>query len=557
MTSPSRIGRYRIVDVLGRGAMGVVYRGRDEGLDRDAAVKVVRTEALDDESRAMFLKEARAAARLQHPNIVTVYELGEEEGVPFLAMELLAGQDLQRAMRDRAFADPLAALAVTEQVLSGLGHAHLRGIVHRDMKPSNVFLHDGAHVKILDFGVARIGEGLTVTGRVVGTPHYMSPEQVRAEPVDGRTDLFSAALMFYEMVTGAKAYRAASAVSVMFQIVHEDADLSRLPPTPRGEALRRVLRRALARDRADRHPNAAALAADLATAVRSYEGETAFPPEPPILGETLMTALPEIEEETPAPAVRTPAPVPPVGVAPASEPELELAHADALPDAAPEWELPSPQLAIATKEALPRGPAPAPSSTAATAAFVAAVLAALLLASGGIWWWTSRGRAPRAPERGPATVVAEPTLPAPTPTVEPTSLAVAPPPGSTPLTAAPAASTPPRPAPSAAATAARPIDTDARLARAESLYEAGHLTAALADVRAVLKVSPDHEAARYLQDDILLDLAVEQHLKRGYEALAAGDRATARREAEAGLALKPNESRLGGLLRDLERQGSK
>ena len=245
MTLPPRIGRYRIVDLLGQGAMGVVYRGRDESLDRDAAVKVIRGEALDDESRAMFQKEARAAARLQHPNIVTVYEMGEEEGAPYLAMELLAGQDLQRAMRDREFADPLAALAVTEQVLAGLGHAHARGIVHRDMKPSNVFVHDGAHVKVLDFGVARLGEALTVTGRVVGTPHYMSPEQVRAAPIDGRTDLFSAALMFYEMVTGTKAYRAASAVSVMFQIVNEDADLSRLPPTPRGEALRRVLRLSL------------------------------------------------------------------------------------------------------------------------------------------------------------------------------------------------------------------------------------------------------------------------------------------------------------------------
>jgi eukaryotic-like serine/threonine-protein kinase len=554
MSLPPRIGRYRIVEVLGQGAMGVVYRGRDEGLDREAAVKVIRGEALDDESRAMFQKEARAAARLQHPNIVTVYEMGEEEGAPFLAMELLAGQDLQRAMRDRAFADPLAALAVTEQVLSGLGHAHARGIVHRDMKPSNVFVHDGAHVKILDFGVARLGEALTVTGRVVGTPHYMSPEQVRAEPVDGRTDLFSAALMFYEMVTGAKAYRASSAVSVMFQIVHEDADLSRLPPTPRGEALRRVLRRALARDRAERHPNAAALGADLALAVRSYEGATAFPPEPPIGGETLMeSALPEIEEVPPAAVVPPPAPaVRP----PAAEPDLRLSHAAEIPDAAPEWELPSPQLAIATKEALPRGLPAETSSTAATAAFVAAVLAALLLASGGIWWWTSRGRAPRAPREAPATVVAEPTLPAAPPTAEPTSVTVAPPPVATPPTTAPTAppaSIPLRPVPSAAATASGPVDVDARLQRAEALFEAGHLTAALAETRAVLKVAPDHEAARYLQDDILLDLSVEQHLKRAYEALAAGDRAAARREAEAGLALKPNESRLVKLMRDLER----
>ena len=542
MSLPARIGRYRIVEILGQGAMGVVYRGRDEGLDRDAAVKVVRGEALDEESRAMFQKEARAAARLQHPNIVTVYEMGEEMGAPFLAMELLAGLDLQRAMRDRAFADPLAALAVTEQVLSGLGHAHARGIVHRDMKPSNVFVHDGAHVKILDFGVARLGEALTVTGRVVGTPHYMSPEQVRADQVDGRTDLFSTALMFYEMVTGAKAYRAASAVSVMFQIVHEEADLSRLPPTPRGDALRRVLRRALARDRAERHPNAAALGADLALAVRSYEGETAFPPEPPLLGATLMeSALPEIEEVSRA--VVVPAPAPAVA-APAGEPELPLSHADEIPAAAPDWELPSPQLAIATKEALPRDPAPASSGPGPGLAL--AILAALLAAAGGIWMVAGRSRAalPRPTpattllETVPATVAPEATAPAvvpdaPTPTAVPSSTPVA--------------------RPSGPATPAAPVDVAARLQRAEALFEAGHLTAALAEARAVLKAAPDHEAARYLQDDILLDLAFEQHLKRAYEALSAGDPATARREAEQGLALKPSESRLATLMREIER----
>jgi tRNA A-37 threonylcarbamoyl transferase component Bud32 len=549
MKLPPRIGRYRIVELLGQGAMGVVYRGRDEGLDRDAAVKVIRGEALDDESRAMFQKEARAAARLQHPNIVTVYEMGEEEGAPYLAMELLAGHDLQRAMRDRSFADPLAALAVTEQVLAGLGHAHARGIVHRDMKPSNVFVHDGAHVKVLDFGVARLGEALTVTGRVVGTPHYMAPEQVRADQVDGRTDLFAAALMFYEMVTGAKAYRAGSAVSVMFQIVHEDADLSRLPPTPRGEALRRVLRRALARDREERHPNAAALAADLATAVRSYEGETAFPQEPPVLGETLMeSALPAIEEVPPA--VVVPAPVP-VAAAPAGEPELELSHADEVPAGSPDWERPSPQLAVATKEALPRNPAPSSANApGAVASFVATVLVGLALAGAGVWWWTAR--APRAVDHATPPATADPSEPTPT-AAGPTRTAASAP-AVVPSVPTPAAAPSGTPAsrPPVAATPRAPVDVPGRLQRAEALFEAGHLTAALAEARAVLKAAPDHEAARYLQDDILLDLAVEQHLKRAYEALSAGDPARARREAEAGLALKPTESRLATVMREIE-----
>jgi serine/threonine-protein kinase len=566
MTAPQRIGRYRILDVLGQGAMGVVYRGRDEGLDRDAAVKVIRGESLDDESRAQFQKEARAAARLQHPHIVTIYEMGEEGEMPFMAMELLDGQDLQRSMRDGTLSDPLAALAVAEQVLSGLGHAHARGIVHRDMKPSNVFLHGGASVKVLDFGVARLGEGMTMTGRIVGTPHYMSPEQVRADHVDGRTDLFSTALMFYEMVTGAKAYRPGSAVSVMFQIVHEDADLSRLPATPRGEAVRRVLRRALARDRNERYPDAAALGAALADAVRSHEGATAFAPEPAIGGATMIeSALPELEVAEPA------QPVPPLPRAAAplprrveDTPELELTTTYDEPATEPEWELQSPQLAVATREALPRSPAPPSRVTAAAAAFVATVLTGLTLTAGGIWWWTSRPARPVDGRMTPATAVSEPTpgaanvpaatAPRTTATTAPTTPPVAP------ALAASAATAPAETAPPTLRAAAvpppapaGPVDVRSRLDRADALFQSGHLGAALAEARAVLRQEPANEEAQYLVDDIVLDLAVEKHLKDARAALARGDRTAARREAEEGLALKPNESRLAALVRELDR----
>jgi serine/threonine-protein kinase len=571
MTAPQRIGRYRILDVLGQGAMGVVYRGRDEVLDRDAAVKVIRGESLDDESRGQFQKEARAAARLQHPHIVTIYEMGEEGEMPFMAMELLDGQDLQRSMRDGTLSDPLAALAVVEQVLSGLGHAHARGIVHRDMKPSNVFLHGGASVKVLDFGVARLGEGMTMTGRIVGTPHYMSPEQVRADHVDGRTDLFSTALMFYEMVTGAKAYRPGSAVSVMFQIVHEDADLSRLPATPRGEAVRRVLRRALARDRNERYPDAGALGAALADAVRSYRGATAFAPEPAIGGATMIeSALPELEVAEPAaqpePAVRAAAPLP---RRVEEVPELELTTTYDEPATEPEWELPSPQLAVATREALPRSPAPSSRVTAAAAAFVATVLTGLTLTAAGIWWWTSRPARPVDGRVTPATAVSEPppapatsapaaTAPRTTAAPAPTTPSVAP--TVAPALAASAATTPAETAPTTLraaavppAASAGPVDVRSRLDRADALYQSGHLGAALAEARAVLRQEPGNEEAQYLVDDIVLDLAVEKHLKDARAALARGDRAAARREAEEGLALKPNESRLTALVRELDR----
>ncbi|MET0553799.1 MAG: protein kinase [Vicinamibacteria bacterium] len=554
MKLPPRIGRYRIVDLLGQGAMGVVYRGRDEGLDRDAAVKVIRGEALDDESKAQFQKEARAAARLQHPHIVTIYEMGEEGEMPFLAMELLDGQDLQRCMREGTLTDPLAALSVAEQVLSGLGHAHARGIVHRDMKPSNVFLHGGGQAKILDFGVARLGEGLTVTGRIVGTPHYMSPEQVRADQADGRSDLFSTALMFYEMVTGAKAYRPGSAVSVMFQIVHEDADLSRLPATPRGDALRRVLRRALARDRAERYPDAAALGAALADAVRSYGGATAFAPEAALQGETFVeSALPELD--LPPPAAE---PAPAAASAPAPELDLELTETYDEPAAAPEWDLPSHQLAIATREALPRNPAPSSTGTsAAVASFAVTVLVGLTAAGAGIWWWTARGRPADGPRTPAATVVTEPTpapVAAPTSTSPPVAAVAAPAPSA--AAGAPAAAPPPetlRPAALPPAASAGPVDVRARLDRADQLFQSGHLGAALAEARVVLRQEPGNEEAQYLVDDIVLDLGVEKHLKDARAALARGDRGAARREIDEGLALKPNESRLSALARELER----
>ena len=174
MGVPERIGRYQVLGELGQGAMGTVYRGRDEMLDRDVAVKVMSKGLADADARARFLREARAAAKLQHPNIVVIYELGEHEGAPFMVLELLEGVDLQRAIDGGIRPDPRATLPVVLQLLAGLGHAHEHGIVHRDVKPSNVFLPFGRPAKIMDFGVARLaGLGTTTAGVVVGTPNYM------------------------------------------------------------------------------------------------------------------------------------------------------------------------------------------------------------------------------------------------------------------------------------------------------------------------------------------------------------------------------------------------
>jgi serine/threonine-protein kinase len=185
-TAPShiRIGRYRVIGRIGRGGMGMVYRGVDETLEREVALKTLTTEGtLDEESRRRFEIEAKAAAKLQHPNIVTVFELSQDRGVPYIAMELLSGTDLETLMRAK---EPLLIqekLEIVIQICRGLSYAHEHGVVHRDSKPSNIRLLDDGTVKIMDFGIAKLGgTNLTKSGMMVGTIHYMSPEQVRGRP---------------------------------------------------------------------------------------------------------------------------------------------------------------------------------------------------------------------------------------------------------------------------------------------------------------------------------------------------------------------------------------
>ena len=196
-----RIGRYLITGRIGRGGMGMVYRGLDEALEREVAVKTLNAEgSLDADSRRRFEVEAKAAARLQHPNIVTVFELGEDRGLPFIAMEMLPGADLEALLRSGEEIPLAEKLDVVAQVCRGLAYAHERGIVHRDIKPSNVRLLEDGTAKIMDFGIAKLGgTHLTKTGMMVGTVHYMSPEQVRGKPLDGRSDVFSAGVILYEL----------------------------------------------------------------------------------------------------------------------------------------------------------------------------------------------------------------------------------------------------------------------------------------------------------------------------------------------------------------------
>ena len=286
-----RIGRYLITGRIGRGGMGMVYRGLDEALEREVAVKTLNVEgSLDADSRRRFEIEATAAARLQHPNIVTVFELGEDRGLPFIAMEMLPGADLETLLRSGEEIPLAEKLDVMAQVCRGLAFAHQRGIVHRDIKPSNVRLLEDGTAKILDFGIAKLGgTHLTKTGMMVGTVHYMSPEQVRGRPLDGRSDVFSAGVILYELVAGERPFRGEGPTQVLYKIVNEEPpppDLSALGVL--GPRLQSILSRALAKDPDSRYPGAAALAEELAAVLE--EVQKAEHPTPALAVEALAAA---------------------------------------------------------------------------------------------------------------------------------------------------------------------------------------------------------------------------------------------------------------------------
>jgi serine/threonine protein kinase len=261
-----RIGKYVVTGRIGRGGMGMVYRAWDAALEREVAVKTLNAEGtLDEESRRRFQIEARAAAKLQHPNIVTVFELGEDRGIPYIAMELLPGADLEALMR--AGEEDLLLrekLDVMVQVCRGLHYAHERGIVHRDIKPSNIRLLEDGTAKIMDFGIAKLGgTGVTKTGMMLGTVHYMSPEQIHGKVLDGRSDIFSAGVILYELLTGHRPFPGEVPTAVLYKIVSEQppplsADCGECTP-----ALQAILDRALAKTPEGRPANAAQLAQEL------------------------------------------------------------------------------------------------------------------------------------------------------------------------------------------------------------------------------------------------------------------------------------------------------
>ncbi|MDP9868657.1 protein kinase domain-containing protein [Streptosporangium brasiliense] len=305
-------GRYELLEPLGRGGMGVVYRARDRELERIVAVKVLPAQMLRDEDfRARFRREARAAAGLSHPHIATVYDIGEStdggDPVPYLVMELVEGGTLADLLRQ---APPTAAEAgrIVAAVLEALEHSHGREVVHRDIKPANIMVHRAGgrvRVKVMDFGIAKLmsetATRLTATGMRIGTPSYMSPEQADGRPTDARSDLYSTGCVLYEMLTGRPPFTGDSPAVVLFGHLHK----APLPPSQLNPVLApfwdQMLATALAKDPHQRHRDAAAMRQAIETGLAAPTAQAPAPAPPPATAPaTRLHVSPPVDPAPPA-----------------------------------------------------------------------------------------------------------------------------------------------------------------------------------------------------------------------------------------------------------------
>ena len=301
-----KFGRFEVIDVLGRGAMGVVYRAKDSALGRTVAIKTIALTGSAQERdlhEARFMQEARAAGSISHPAIITIYDVGREGDTAFIAMELLEGRDLRELIGNVSLT-PSQSVSIAASVAEGLSYAHERGIVHRDIKPGNIMVLPDGRVKIMDFGIAHVHEPTvkTQTGVLLGSPQYMSPEQIAGQPIDHRADIFSLGLVLYEMLTGVKPFQGEDIPELMFKV----ANLSATPPSHLAPDLPPVIdfivARALKKKADERYATAADMAKDLREAmpeVASAEAAGATRAE----AATVPNAAPASSAPEPAPGM--------------------------------------------------------------------------------------------------------------------------------------------------------------------------------------------------------------------------------------------------------------
>jgi predicted Ser/Thr protein kinase len=300
----TKTGRYQIVSELGRGSMGVVYQGFDPVIGRTVAIKTMLTEGLApqefQEYKARFQREAQAAGVLTHPSIVTVYDFGEDNGILYLAMEFLEGKSLEKIVEEQNVLPIETIIPIYDQVCGALDNAHLHKIVHRDIKPANIMILESGLVKVTDFGIAKMmSMGMTQAGQILGTPNYMSPEQVKGRPVDGRSDIFSLGVILYELVTGEKPFGGQNITTVIYKIINENPIPPRELDATIHPGLSYVISKALAKSPDERYQTCRELADDL----RNYKnlgGQTApsatvvikVPPIQPVPAEPVAAAPP-------------------------------------------------------------------------------------------------------------------------------------------------------------------------------------------------------------------------------------------------------------------------
>ena len=298
------IGKYQVQKVLGRGGMGTVYEALDPFIDRKVALKTMIAGLVDNpELKARFLREAQAAGGLRHRNIVTVYDLGEDKGQPYIAMEFIEGTDLEKVIQNR---EPLTVewkLDVLRQVCEGLAYAHKAGIVHRDIKPANVRVTNEGEVKIMDFGIAHLQSStMTKSGLVLGTVHYMAPEQIEGQKVDHRADVFSVGAIAYELIAYKRPFDGDTITAVMYKIMHDRPDPKVLPETEYSPRLQEIIMRALARDVRERYQSLDDMRHDLAGMVRATPTHVGLRVDPAVTRPPAAPArAPEPERAKPQP----------------------------------------------------------------------------------------------------------------------------------------------------------------------------------------------------------------------------------------------------------------
>jgi serine/threonine protein kinase len=314
----TKTGRYEVVRELGRGSMGIVYQGFDPVIGRTVAIKTMLTEGLAPEEykefRARFQREAQAAGVLSHPNIVNVFDYGEDNGILYLIMEFLEGTSLEKLVEGKKVLPIETIIPMCEQVCSALDHAHERGIVHRDIKPANIMILNNGAVKVTDFGIAKmISMGMTQAGLVLGTPNYMSPEQVKGRQVDGRSDLFSLGVILYDLVTGEKPFPGQNITTVIYKIINENPVPPRELDATIHPGLSYVICKALAKSPEERYQTCRELAEDLKN-YRQLGGQAAPPSSATVILNAPLVPSAVVEQRPAEPTVRRPAPpVVPVG----------------------------------------------------------------------------------------------------------------------------------------------------------------------------------------------------------------------------------------------------